>query len=456
LGAVEGDHVRRAVLVTATETEPRKYGKPVVIGGILDHLCDRLGPQNVHVILIGPPGVDRPDVAYDRLVLERPGSARQVVSVLRHVVLPPGRGAHRHPLQEAVLFSPALAGRLAAAIAAIDPDLEVWDTVRMGQYLELPADDDPARGGTERESADGRPRRQVRRILYADDLFSERYAALLAETGDGDGSGEKGNPGGEFARLLPRPAARLLASPRVHRPLLRLERHLVADSERRQPGWFDATYLISPEETARLRERVPDAEIGTLPPLLPEPRSPAGDRHYTGSREFVFVGGFDYAPNRDGLDWFLRTCAHAVRSRVPGVTITVEGPGTERGLDSASGWGSAVRFRGWVEDLDGVLAGCAALLSPLRTGSGVKIKVLEALSRGLPVIATPAGVGGVAAGPERGCLVGATPAELADAMARAVDPDVNRRLSAAARRAWDSTYAPAVVRRRYDEVFGLS
>src|SRR3954447_20558115 len=96
-----GAAVRRAVFITATENEPRRYGKPVVIGGILDHLCDRLGPENVHLVLVGRTDVERPEVPYRRHVLPKPGSWQQATAVLRKVVLPP-----RRPLQEAVLFSP--------------------------------------------------------------------------------------------------------------------------------------------------------------------------------------------------------------------------------------------------------------------------------------------------------------------------------------------------------------
>jgi len=453
--------IRRAVFITATEPEPRRYGKPVVIGGILDHLCDRLGPQNVHLILIGRPEVERPEVGYHRHVLAKPGTAEQVGSVLKHVVLPPAirdrlhRGspplwpgaagtsvaakAHRHPLQEAVLHSGGLQEALSATIDLIDPDLEIWDTVRMGQYV------------ADRPRVGRRAGRPLRRILYADDLFSERYAAMLAES---EAGGANSNPGGEFVKLLPGPARRLLANPRVHRPLLRLERDLVAASENRQPAWFDATYLISPDETARLQARCPGAEIGTLPPLLREPLSLI--RKYTGAPEFTFIGGFDYAPNLDGLNWFLSSCRAAVQTELPDVVINVVGAGTDRGLPSAAAWSGAVRFLGWVDDLDAVLAGSAALLSPLRTGSGVKIKVLEALARGLPVIATTAGVQGIEGGERSGCLVGETPADLAAAMRAAVDPTINAGLSAAARQAWDTRYSPTVVRLRYDEIFGLS
>src|SRR3954464_2952725 len=85
-----GAPVRRAVFITATELEPRRYGKPVVIGGIVDHLCDRLGPAQVHVILVGQPDLQRPAVTYQRHVISKPRALGQVRAVLEHTLLARG------------------------------------------------------------------------------------------------------------------------------------------------------------------------------------------------------------------------------------------------------------------------------------------------------------------------------------------------------------------------------
>jgi glycosyltransferase involved in cell wall biosynthesis len=413
---------------------------------MLDHFCARLGADNVHVILVGRRDQPRPTLPYRHAVLEKPSSAVQARSVMRHVFLPAlrqsvlGRFERRAPvartgrrvaysLQEAVLRSRGLARSLRAMLDEIDADLEVWDTLRVGQY---------APAVTRR-----------RRVLYADDLFSERYASLLREDASTNAS-----PGGEFQKLLPAVARRWLGHPRVYRPLLRMERGLVAAAEERQPYWFDATYLVGAEETGRLRQRCPGATIETLPPLLRESRRLPRRPDFR-QPNFTFIGGFSYGPNVDGIDWFLDRCRKTVLSALPDVRITVVGVGSERGLPSAAGWRGRVRFLGFVDDLDPLLAASVALLSPLRSGSGVKIKVLEALARGLPVIATPAGVQGIAAAEQSGCLVAATPEAFAACMVAACDGNKNAALGAAARRSWEERYSATVVRRRYDSLFGL-
>jgi glycosyltransferase involved in cell wall biosynthesis len=419
--------IERAVVVTATAPEPRRNGKTVVLGGILDHLCARLGPGNVHVVQIGPATDAGPVTAYRHHLLVRPGPARQLASFARNVALRNRLARRRLSFQEAALRSNRLEHDLWALLHEIDAGLEVWDTVRTGQFVATSV-------------RVPEPSGRARRILYADDLFSERYSTMI-ETPLAEG-----DPGGEYARLLPAPARPLLRNGAIGRLLLRAERKLVAEAERTQPPWFDGTYLAGPAEADRLRRRCPDARIGTLSPLLPVP--PYRRRTFTGKPVFVVLGDLRYAPNRDGLDWFLRECRPAVLARIPSVEIRVIGRGEP--LAAAAAWGEHVRFEGFVDDLGEALRGCAALLSPLRTGSGVKIKVIEALAHGTPVVGTAAGLRGIP--PNRACLLGDSAPELAARMRDILQ--VN--LSEHARAAWSEHWSPEVVRPRYDLALGLA
>lgn len=423
-------NVRRAVLLTATEPEPRLFGKQVSLGGQLDHLCRRLGPDNVHVVLVGNRDRARPEMPYRLHVIDRPVAREQVGSLLRRVV-----GRPHTSLQEAALFSPRVVAELRRLVAEIDADVEVYDTVRLGQFAPHLVRSD----------------RPVEQILHADDLFSVRYGAMLDHL-DRSGSAVS-SPVGEFGRLLPGPLAPLLARPAVYRPLLRLERRLVGGSERRQPAGFARTLFVSEHEAASLRELLPDVAVQGLAPMLREPRTVP--RRLPVTPTFVFLGGLDFAPNADGLAWFLRTAREQVLRELPEVRILVVGPRTDRGLPEAASWGEHVHFQGWVDDLDDLLASCHGLLSVLRVGSGIKIKVLEALGRGLPVVATPYGVQGVDVDEADGCLVCDDADGLARAMRRVADPEENARLSLAARGAWDARFAPTVLAARYDEAFGL-
>ncbi len=420
-----GSTTTSAVLVTASEPEPRSFGKQVVLGGLLDHLVQRLGSDRVHVVLVGRPDVERPATAYRMHVIPKPTAVDQVAA-LRRVPLRP-----HSPLQEAALWSPRVRTSLEWLLAGIDADLEIWDTMRVGQYArDLP---------------------RHRRVLYADDLFSKRYASMLQQARTEGRRLE--NPLGSFSAMLPGPARRLAASPLVYQPLLGLEQRLSARSEVAAPRHFDATFLVSQDETAELERLTGSPDVHTLLPLVRTP-DPA-PRRYDGRPTFVFLGSLDFAPNRDGLRWFLGSCRDAVLRAVPDFRLLVVGRGSEGGMPSeAADWSGRITPLGWVADLDEVLLTSAALLSPLRLGSGTKIKVLEALARGLPVVATEHGVLGLGVDRTDGCLVGQSPAELATLLREAAGP-ANERLSGDAAASWRSRFCPAVAGRTYDELLRL-
>lgn len=418
--------VRSVVLITSTELEPRTFGKQVVLGGLLDHLVERLGGDAVHVVQIGRVDPCRPDVPYRRHVLALPSAAEQAGSVLTRVVL-----RRRSSLQEAALWSRHLRRHLATLLADLGADLEIWDTMRVGQYaLELP---------------------RRRRMLYADDLFSKRYATMLERLRTDPSA--LGSPLGEFAKLLPGPARKAADLRVVRQVLLTAEHRLTAQSEDASPAAFDTTLLVNPAETTELIRRSGSERVRTLPPMVTA-RS-GRTRRYAGEPTFVFLGGLDFPPNREGLSWFLTHCREAVLDALPDFRLLLAGRGTDGDLPERESWGEHVQPLGWVDDLDEVLGCSAALLSPLWTGSGLKIKVLESLARGLPVVGTPMGVLGLDVDVRDGCLVAATPEGLAAALAQAADPSTNADLSSAALRCWSTRFAPDVLRGVYDEVLEL-
>lgn len=110
----------------------------------------------------------------------------------------------------------------------------------------------------------------------------------------------------------------------------------------------------------------------------------------------LWLGGLDWWPNREALDWFAHhiwTPLSQVRSAT---ALTLVGRGTEH-LSSFSG--SSVRGLGFVDDLSDVFAAADLVIAPIQSGSGVRVKALEALSHAVPCFGTSLGVRGI---PEAG------------------------------------------------------
>ena len=107
--------------------------------------------------------------------------------------------------------------------------------------------------------------------------------------------------------------------------------------------------------------------------------------------KLLFLGKMDWAPNKDGLKWFLEEIWPSIDNKRFELQIVGSGDST---------WGTelfkapGIKFSGFVKDLDAVYADCDFSVIPIRYGSGTRIKVIESISKGVPVIATEMGVQG--------------------------------------------------------------
>jgi glycosyltransferase involved in cell wall biosynthesis len=150
------------------------------------------------------------------------------------------------------------------------------------------------------------------------------------------------------------------------------------------------------------------ATVEVLPFGLPEARfapAPAGRE----SREVLFLGALGAVFNRDALDHFARAI-HPLLATIEGVRFTVVGGALPRSL-AFFGALRNVEVAGHAPDVSPFLARAACLVVPLRFAGGLRIRIIEALAAGLPVVASPAAVEGLALEPGRHVLVATSPPE---------------------------------------------
>ncbi|GGG41151.1 hypothetical protein GCM10010964_30940 [Caldovatus sediminis] len=150
----------------------------------------------------------------------------------------------------------------------------------------------------------------------------------------------------------------------------------------------DVVVTAQPEEAALLSGLLPTRRVLSAPmPVRPRPR-PAGVAREPGLLAFV---GSDSVHNVDGMRWFLAEVWPRIRAALPAARLEVCGTvGRALGAKVPEG----VTLRGVVPDLGAVLHRSAAAVAPVLAGSGLKIKVLDCVSHGLPVVTTSVGAEG--------------------------------------------------------------
>ena len=412
-------------LISAVDPDPTDAGKKVCLAGFLEYFIDRYGRDNVHYIKVGA-APKEPGFPVQLHVVPGPDRA----AVFGNIVTKVATG--RSSLQEAFLASPQTAAAISRIIGEVRPRVQVYDTVRMAQFVP--------------------PDVAAHQICYLDDLFSERYDRMLKAAKlfrDVDIS-----PLGNFAEHIPR-RLRPLASHRIGQSvLLRTEQALVRRSEDRVARAFGRCLMVNAAEVAVLTRRagVAPGRIQVVRDLVAVGSS--SQRRYGGEPEFIFLGLLSLPHNDDGLRSFLRTAWPMMLRRSPGARLKVIGRDAQPELLALTAeFADSVTVEGYVPDLDDAFGRAAALINPLRFGSGIKLKVIEALARGLPVVSTPVGAEGFASGPGTGVLVGSEPTEITDLLCSLTDLARNAEISAGARAHFLQTYSRQAVFDNYDVVF---
>lgn len=233
---------------------------------------------------------------------------------------------------------------------------------------------------------------------------------------------------------LPRERRAVLAADPLSRALARAEAARWRRLQVAACGWADRTLCVTPQDRDLLAT-MGGTGLSTVPLGMDLERIRADWRPDPDTCRFLFVGSFGHGPNRSGATLLLETIWPRVRKARADTWLDIVGRGSEAFLDERGG---AARWRdlgvaahGYVDDLSPFYRGCRAFAAPLTEGGGIKIKVLEALAHGVPVVTTAVGAEGIAGAEGTALLVGPADAGFADALLRvAADTELASRLAA--------------------------
>ena len=201
-----------------------------------------------------------------------------------------------------------------------------------------------------------------------------------------------------------------------------------------------ATLVVSDTERQYLHAREPGASVFTVGNIH---RPAQGLPGFSERAGLLFVGNFLHLPNVDGLLWFLDEIWPLLHEDIRAVGLEVVGHHPPEAVFRSAATG--VIIRGWVPDIEPLLRSARLSIAPLRYGAGVKGKVGEAWSFGLPVVATTIGLEGMIEPGNPACLAGDTPAEFVRAIERTYrDESTWTRASEAGLRLIEERSSPAL------------
>ena len=223
----------------------------------------------------------------------------------------------------------------------------------------------------------------------------------------------------------------------------------------RRGAWRRATLIqvYSRGDAAEIARREPDlAERVRVNPfglVLPPACDPAEEEAGT----VLFAGTFTHLPNREAAQWLAREIMPAVWRRAPAARLRIVGSAPPAEVRALAGERTEVVAD--APSMEPHLRAAAIVAAPVRSGGGMRMKVLEAMARGKAVVTTPLGAEGLdCIDPEPPLAVVASAEETATAIARLLEDEAGRRrLGTEARAFAEAHHSPAAWGKRLQTVY---
>lgn len=191
---------------------------------------------------------------------------------------------------------------------------------------------------------------------------------------------------------------------------------------------------VSEEDRATLRRLDPELVNIRSVPIGVDTEFFKPVRRQAGCKNILSVGTMYWPPNIDSMLYFSRDIFPLVQQSVPDCTLTIAGQRPAPSIEALS-TNPAIRVTGYVNDVRDVARNSGVFIVPLRSGSGVRVKILNAMAMGLPIVSTSIGAEGLEVTSGEHILIADDSEEFADAVVRILtDRELGLRLGENARR----------------------
>lgn len=218
---------------------------------------------------------------------------------------------------------------------------------------------------------------------------------------------------------------------------------------------FDLNVTVSDVDTATLEATVPGVKAEVIPngvDISYFTPGPAGEEE---EGSLVFAGGMGWYPNRDAMLYFADQLWPMLKRSEPNVRMTVVGRRPPARLVELSRRDPNFSVPGYVDDVRPYLKRASVYVCPIRDGGGTRLKLLDAMAMGKPIVATSIAIEGTDSVPGRHVLVGDRPEEFVSRVVTALrDPALRRTLSRQARSLVEEEYDWTHIGKKINGLYG--
>lgn len=229
-----------------------------------------------------------------------------------------------------------------------------------------------------------------------------------------------------------------------HRQYWRLEAQKLLRAEQHFCPQFAINLMVSPEDSQILAELVPDLETRVIPNGVDtEYFAPRPD---PGGNILLFCGGLDWYPNGEAMGYFFDAIWPRLTRAMPDVRMVVVGRKPAKWLQDIASSDHRVKVTGFVDDVRPYFRQATVYVCPIRLGGGTRLKVLDALAMGMPLVGTSFACSGISIAHEKHALLADTSEAFVDQILRLLaDPSLRCELATRGRELVCRNYSWSIV-----------
>lgn len=363
---------------------PMKDGRTVLINQYCGQFVDYFHDE-VYYACFGALKMKQPDYLKATYALEEPGLWEMGKNIVCMTFL-----ARKWPIQTSVMYSAKTQRKLDDIIEKVRPDYIFCDMARTAPYLHK------------------RYGKDCVKILDMDDLLSKRYYRQ-AEMENLDDSVL-----GQIRNRIPDLFISVVAKWKLMKKLLRFEARMMEKYELQVVKEFDKVFFCSATDKEEFnRKSSYQADCVHVAVDLEYFHRPEG-REYD-AKTIVYLGNIDIAANRDTLFYLAEKIMCKLLKRDSAYKLLVVGNCSQETYQKFRHY-HFIEFSFRVDDIRPFVQSCVALAAPIQYGSGIKIKIIEAMAMGVPVITNQYGVEGLDVHSDQELMVCETDEQFVDAI----------------------------------------
>jgi sugar transferase (PEP-CTERM/EpsH1 system associated) len=217
----------------------------------------------------------------------------------------------------------------------------------------------------------------------------------------------------------------------------------------------DLCTMASPREKEVVHSLTPAARVAVIPngvdiSFFRNGHSISGN--IDNKDGLLFIGSMAYWPNEDAVQFFYRDILPYIKERCGDIKWQIVGRDPSPAVRHLAS--ERIEITGWVDDVRPYMWSSQVMIVPLRSGGGTRLKILEAMAAGIPVVSTTLGAEGLAVVHDKNILIADAAEEFAEAVVRLINqPQLVERITRNARKLVETVYDWSMIAEQLDEAY---